>query len=113
VAMARADLEAMLDALLGNVFAHTPEKTPFAVRLDPVGDDHVRLVVEDGGPGFTSSVARGVSLAGSTGLGLDIVRKSAAAARGSLEIGASDTGGARIEVVFCLSGRGTLPPAAR
>ena len=32
-----ADLAAWVDALLGNVFAHTPDGTPFAVRLGPAG----------------------------------------------------------------------------
>ena len=33
VALARADLDAGVDALLGNVFAHTPDGTAFTVRL--------------------------------------------------------------------------------
>ena len=33
VAVGRADLEAPVDALLGNVFAHTPDGTAFAVHL--------------------------------------------------------------------------------
>ena len=35
VAVGRADLEALVDALLGNVFAHTPDGAAFAVRLGP------------------------------------------------------------------------------
>ncbi|MFI6785000.1 hypothetical protein [Micromonospora sp. NPDC050276] len=31
--MAADNLTAAVDALLGNVFAHTPDGTPFAVRL--------------------------------------------------------------------------------
>ncbi|HWM04109.1 MAG TPA: HAMP domain-containing sensor histidine kinase, partial [Actinophytocola sp.] len=50
VALSRVDLEACVDALLGNVFAHTPHGTAFAVRLTgrPGG---ALLVVADEGPG--------------------------------------------------------------
>lgn len=93
-----ADAEAMVDALLGNVFAHTPEGTAFAVALD--GDaDMVRLVVGDEGPGFDIEAAgRGISGGGSTGLGLDIVRRSAEAAGGRLVVGRGP--GARVEVIL-------------
>jgi hypothetical protein len=37
VRLARVDLEAVLDAVSDNVFAYTPEHTPFAVSLSPVG----------------------------------------------------------------------------
>ncbi|HEY3239758.1 MAG TPA: ATP-binding protein [Acidimicrobiia bacterium] len=43
-------------------------------------------------------MARGASGAGSTGLGLDIARRTAEAAGGSLRIAASPRGGARIEL---------------
>ena len=93
-----ADAEAMVDALLGNVFAHTPEGTAFAVAL--YGDaDTVRLVVDDEGPGFDIDAAgRGISGGGSTGLGLDIVRRSAEAAGGRLAVGRGP--GARVEVIL-------------
>ncbi|HEY7591585.1 MAG TPA: HAMP domain-containing sensor histidine kinase [Actinophytocola sp.] len=80
VELPRADLEACVDALLGNVFAHTPNGTPFAVRLTgrPGG---ATLVVADSGPGLpgpaTGALRRGVSGSGSSGLGLDIVRRAA------------------------------------
>ncbi len=97
--IAAHDAEAMLDALLGNVFAHTPEGVGFSVSLD--GDaDTLRLVVADEGPGFDSEAVtmRGVSGAGSTGLGLDIVRRTAEAAGGRIEIGSGP--GATVEVVL-------------
>lgn len=80
VGLPRADLEACVDALLGNVFAHTSNGTPFAVRLTgrPGG---ATLVVADAGPGLpgpaTGALRRGVSGSGSSGLGLDIVRRAA------------------------------------
>ncbi|NUT42283.1 MAG: HAMP domain-containing histidine kinase [Thermoactinospora sp.] len=83
VAVAAADLAAAVDALLGNVFAHTPEGTAFSVRLTPDG----RLSVHDEGPGFDAALLeRGSSGAGSTGLGLDIVRRTAEASGGSMRL---------------------------
>jgi len=73
-----AALEAIMDALLANVFAHTPAGVDLSVTAHAVGDGAV-LVVEDAGPGFpdTSMIERGRSGAASTGLGLDIVRRTA------------------------------------
>lgn len=97
------DLEAALDALLGNVFEHTPDGVEFAVTLERVENDAV-LVVEDAGPGLDpAGVRRGRSGAGSTGLGLDIARRTAAAAGGRLTIERAALGGARIILTFPLS----------
>ena len=76
-----------MDALLGNVFAHTPEGTGFAVGWPPARRRRV-LVVADAGPGLRGPTARGrgSSGGGSTGLGLDIARRAAEAAGGRLEI---------------------------
>lgn len=101
VPVSRDDLEAALDALLGNVFAHTPDGTPFCVSvLD--GDGGPTLVVEDEGPGLPgdSALERGASGGGSTGLGLDIVRRTAEAGGGRIVLAERDGGGARIEVHF-------------
>lgn len=94
------DVEAALDALLGNVFSHTPDGTGFRVAVGPTTAGDALLVVEDGGPGFPAGdvVARGTSGAGSTGLGLDIVRRTAEAVGGSLEVGRAPDGGGRVEV---------------
>jgi signal transduction histidine kinase len=93
-----ADLEAALDALLGNVLAHTPDRVAFEVGLsaDPAGG--ALLTVTDEGPGFAdaSVVARGRSGAGSTGLGLDIARRTATASGGSLQVERAPTRGARV-----------------
>ena len=58
----------------------------------------VRLIVADDGPGFATSDAleRGVSGAGSSGLGLDIVRRTVESSGGSLSIGRSAGGGALV-----------------
>ncbi|MEV0719662.1 HAMP domain-containing sensor histidine kinase [Asanoa sp. NPDC050611] len=88
VAVAADELAAAVDALLGNVFAHTPDGTPFGVSLSA---DRV-LVVSDAGPGLGDAVvSRGVSQGGGTGLGLDIARR---AAGGSLHISDNPGGGA-------------------
>jgi signal transduction histidine kinase len=100
VAVGQGDLAACVDALLGNVFAHTPEGVPFAVRLRPHPAGAV-LVVSDEGPGFDGAMLRrGDSGGGSTGLGLDIVRRTAEASGGSLSVSAGAEGGAVVEVVL-------------
>ncbi|MFZ6005879.1 MAG: ATP-binding protein [Actinomycetota bacterium] len=100
VRLSAHDAAAMVDVLLGNVFAHTPEGAPYEVTVSR-RDGRVELVVEDGGPGMPDGAAvigRGSSGAGSTGLGLDIASSSAAAAGGELRIEASMLGGARVVV---------------
>jgi signal transduction histidine kinase len=96
-----AALEAMMDALLANVFAHTPSGVDLAVTAHAVGDGAV-LVVEDAGAGFADvgMIERGRSGGASTGLGLDIVRRTAEESGGSLSVGSSPLGGARVAVRF-------------
>jgi len=97
VAMSVDDLEAALDALLGNVFAHTPEGTAFRVEVRALSDGGISVAVEDAGPGLSPDlVERGVSGSGGTGLGLDIARRTAEAAGGVFRISRSAAGGARI-----------------
>jgi signal transduction histidine kinase len=86
VAAAAADLAAALDALLGNVFAHTPEATPLSVTLAATATG-ATLTVADEGPGIpASAAARGTSASGSSGLGLDIARRTAESTGGHLTI---------------------------
>lgn len=88
------DLAAAVDALLENVFAHTPEGTAMAVAVELDRDD-AWITVSDEGPGIgPDSVDRGRSAGGSTGLGLDIVRRTAEGSGGSFGVAASPTGGA-------------------
>ncbi|GIM95518.1 sensor histidine kinase [Paractinoplanes toevensis] len=95
VAVAADDLAAALDALLGNVFAHTPDGTGLAVALHPRPGGGAVLEVADEGPGFAAEAApRGASGGGSTGLGLDIARQVAA----GFEVGTSASGGASVRL---------------
>ncbi len=95
-----ADLAACVDALLGNVFAHTPDGSPLAVRLAGRTVGGAILVVADGGEGFAAAdvVDRGSSRTASTGLGMDIARRAAESSGGRLSIGTSDLGGAEVTV---------------
>ncbi|PSL00795.1 signal transduction histidine kinase [Murinocardiopsis flavida] len=95
VRISEAELAPAVDALLGNVFAHTPEGTAFSVRLTADAGGGAVLQVRDEGPGLPRSAAqRGRSGAGSSGLGLDIARRAAESSGGSW---ATDSpGGARI-----------------
>ncbi|WP_233289432.1 sensor histidine kinase KdpD, partial [Kitasatospora sp. MBT63] len=102
------DLTAVIDSLVGNVFRHTAAGTPFALRVTRTAQS-VLLTVEDAGPGILDpdgALARGTS-AGSTGLGLDIARRAAAATGGDLRIDRGPLGGARITLTLGLATPGT------
>ncbi|MDT5033258.1 MAG: hypothetical protein QOC94_3429, partial [Actinoplanes sp.] len=97
VAVAADDLAAALDALLGNVFAHTPDGTDLAVSLRPRPGGGAILTVTDEGPGFpATALRRGSSGSGSTGLGMDIARQAAETAGGTLTVDTAPAGGARV-----------------
>ncbi len=102
-----ADLGAALDALIGNVFAHTQPGTGLAVSVHRSNGPYVDVVVEDAGDGFPDdpSVAdRGRSGTDSTGLGLDIARRTAVAAGGELLLRSSALGGAEVTMRLLLVG---------
>lgn len=104
VSLSDDDVAAVIDALIGNVFRHTPPGTPFGVRV--VRTAHaVELTVEDAGPGIPEpdrALSRGSST-GSSGLGLDIARRAAAVTGGSMRIDRGPRGGAHITVSFALA----------
>ncbi|MEV4802257.1 HAMP domain-containing sensor histidine kinase [Nonomuraea sp. NPDC049421] len=100
VAVGAEELAACVDALLGNVFAHTPEGVAMSVRLRPHRPGAL-LTVEDTGPGFGPALLeRGISGAGSTGLGLDIARRTAESTGGGLTVATGDRGGARVDLLL-------------
>jgi signal transduction histidine kinase len=96
------DLTDVVDALIDNVFGHTEEGIPLEVTVSTGPNREVVLAVQDAGPGLPGSdvVTRGHSNAGSSGLGLDIVRRAAIASGGRLELGRSRLGGAKVQVVL-------------
>lgn len=97
VRIAAEDLAAAVDALLQNALVHTPGGAAVEVRLRQGADGRSVVTVADAGPGVPpGAIARGHSTAGSTGLGLDIVRRTAEASGGTLVIGSRPGGGAEI-----------------
>ena len=105
VPVSDAEMGAALDALVGNVFAHTPQGAPMEILTAEI-DGMASLTVGDGGEGFAGGLdplERGVSSAGSSGLGLDIVGRLAERLGGSIELGRSDLGGAAVTVEIPLA----------
>ncbi|GAA0977886.1 HAMP domain-containing sensor histidine kinase [Acrocarpospora macrocephala] len=100
VPVAATELSAVIDATLGNVFRHTPQRTPFTVTLHQ-GSGIVGILVADAGPGIADpegALKRGHSGAGSTGLGLDIARRLAESTGGSVRVERSVLGGAAVQL---------------
>jgi signal transduction histidine kinase len=111
VPVQRADLAAALDAMLGNVFRYTPQGAPLEVTVSR-RDGYVAITVEDGGPGIADpdrALRRGETNHGSTGLGLDIVKRVAHSANGAVNIDRGRLGGA--SVVVLLADAETAPPS--
>ena len=98
VPVSTSDLADLLDVLIDNVFAHTPEGTGFAVALHAGGSTCV-LSVSDDGAGWSAERRPGP---GHTGLGLDIARRTAQDCGGHLVTGTTATGGAKVEVALPL-----------
>lgn len=101
VDVAPGQLEDALDVLIDNVFSHTEPGTPFRVAAGAIGGRPF-LRVEDQGPGIPDAraIARGASGDGSTGLGLDIARRTAELSGGGLEVSERPGGGARVTLWF-------------
>ena len=98
VAVPESEVAAAFDALVGNVFSHTDPGVEFGVIVR-VLEGTVEVEVADSGSGFPDGfdpMERGSSGAGSSGLGLDIVRRLARDASGTVRIGPSHSGGARV-----------------
>ena len=98
-AVSAPDLADVLDVLIDNVFAHTPEGTAFEVTLRRV-DSTCLLAVSDAGRGWDDHREPGP---GHSGLGLDIARRTASDCGGHLVTGTSPSGGARVEVALPLT----------
>lgn len=98
VAMSRKEVQECIDTLMDNCFTHTPDGTAISLTVLATPDG-AAFEVGDAGAGLTSDYqGRGHSAGGSTGLGLDIVRRLAEAAGGSLTLGSSHLGGLSVRV---------------
>ena len=95
VPLSAHDVQDVVDNLIDNVFAHTPEGAPIRIAVDPDLPRAVTLIVEDGGPGLRRAelIARGHSGSGSTGLGLAIVSRIIESVDGDFAVGGSTLGG--------------------
>lgn len=107
VSLQRAELGALVDVLIENIFAHTPSGVGYRLGVRRQGDGRSVLTVSDAGQGFgdLGVMRRGQSGAGSTGLGLDIVVRTAERTGGGIRMGTSRDGGGEISVVFGASER--------
>ena len=99
-----AELGALIDVLIENVFAHSPIGVGYRLTVRRVSDGGSVLTLTDDGPGFVDLAVkqRGESGAGSTGLGLDIVARTAQRTGGGMTVGTSSDGGAEVSVRFGL-----------
>ncbi|MFF0720086.1 ATP-binding protein [Micromonospora sp. NPDC003816] len=98
----RAELAAALDAVIGNVFRYTPQGTAFEVAVSR-RDGYVAIRIDDAGPGIANpdrALRRGTSDQGSTGLGLDIAKRVALQANGSVSIDRARLGGASVVMLL-------------
>ncbi|MFE9566717.1 sensor histidine kinase [Streptomyces sp. NPDC006487] len=98
----QAELEAAVDVLLENVFTHTPEEAGMRITVCGLPGGGAELTIDDDGAGFADHrvVERGRSTGGSSGLGLDIARRTATISGGRLVLSAASSGGARVTVSF-------------
>ena len=129
IAIASADIDAPIDHrdledLLGNLLDNARKWAKSRVLIGAVRDDGgVTLVVEDDGPGIPAGrigdvVAHATRLDRSvpgTGIGLTIVHDLVELHGGSLELGRSPSGGARVTVRFpgCQRWRSNAMPVFR
>lgn len=98
VAVDAVDLCDVVDILVDNVFAHTPEGTGFRIAL--VRDRRVaRLTVQDFGPGV-GATHEGGERVGSSGLGQQIVRRAVAGFGGEVTFESVPDRGVRVVVVL-------------
>ncbi|HXP21888.1 MAG TPA: HAMP domain-containing sensor histidine kinase [Streptosporangiaceae bacterium] len=127
VGIGRDELDAAIDALLSNVFIHTPPGTGFRVELRQArgGASAWSLLVENdrpapagagrpeppAGPAPPASLAPPRGGRAGTGLGLDIVRRTAAGLGGSVRAGVTAAGGFGVHVRLPCEPAGA-PPAA-
>ena len=88
VAAGATELGAGLDVILDNVFKHTDAGTPLSLSVT-ADKQSVKVTVADAGPGMSDErlARRGRAGTGATGIGMDVARRTAEHAGGSLELG--------------------------
>jgi signal transduction histidine kinase len=103
-------IERLISNLIGNIQAHVPSGSKVSVHLSQKAET-ITLSFEDAGPGFPEGIlgddAKPVRFrkgdsqkSGSTGLGLSMIYEVVENHRGSVEIGKSVLGGARISITL-------------
>ena len=109
VAVDETDLRDVLDIVVDNVFAHTPEGVPLAIRLT-ADDATATLTVRDEGPGFDEhhgAADHAGERVGSTGLGLQIVRRAVAGFGGDVDVRSAPGQGTQVRVHLPRGGSAT------
>lgn len=94
VRLASDDLSDLLDILVDNVFAHTPDGTALSIDLSVDGSAAV-LTVTDNGHGLQATDHRRT---GTTGLGLDIATRTARSCGGDFTVAQGPDGGVQVRV---------------
>jgi hypothetical protein len=102
VALSPADLGAMGDVFTEDVFAHLAAGVGYEAAVPAGSDGDQVLTIMDEGPGFAgvSMVKRRRSDDGGTGLGLDIVARTAQSTGGGMGLPTTPSGGAMIGALF-------------
>jgi signal transduction histidine kinase len=105
-------LEQAIQNLVANAVRHVPEGGAIQLTAEPLDAGHVRVRIEDNGPGippehlprvfdrFYRVDAARDHASGGSGLGLSIVRAIIEAHGGSVTASAAPTGGARFDIVL-------------
>lgn len=98
------EFAACIDAVFQNFFTHTPSGSALEISMLPGAAEDL-LLIRDNGPGLPAGRGhevprRGVSGSGSTGLGLDIIARTAERTGGRLELADSPSGGAELRIFF-------------
>lgn len=101
VALSALDLADVIDICIDNVFAHTPEGTGFAVSLEVV-NGRLRLAVTDQGPGFAAAASG--PRPGTSGLGLQLARRTIERAGGTVAMSAPGRSPAEVLIELPVAG---------
>jgi signal transduction histidine kinase len=104
VGLSALDLGDLLDICIDNIFAHTPDGVGFRVALEVAGDV-AHLVIGDGGAGFPSRPAG--PRPGTSGLGLQLARRTVERAHGALRTSAAGHPGGEVRIDLPLAGAGS------